>query len=209
MKELLKKNFPDLIEPGLIAEIEKQSAIKKMVPGDLMMDVGQYIKFVPLLLTGKLKVFREDDDGNELFLYYITPGETCAVSLVCSSNDRKSKIKAVCVEEAELITVPIRFMDEWVQHYRSWYYFVLNAYRKRFEDLLFTLDSVAFHKMDDRLLNYLEKHVAVNQSETINITHQDIANELNTSREVISRLLKQLERKGVLKLGRNQIEMLN
>lgn len=208
MKQTLLEKFPDLNHPELIAGIEEFATLKETKAGEVLMDVGKYVKAIPLVVTGRLKVFREDEEGRELFLYYINPGETCAISLVCSERDRQSKIKAVAIEDTEYIAVPIRFMDEWMQQYKCWYYFVMETYRKRFEEVLNTVDSVAFHKLDERLLQYIQKNLKVQGGKTLHTTHQDIANELNTSREVISRLLKQLEKNGVVKLSRNQIEMI-
>lgn len=207
--DLIKRNFPSLNEPELVTEIETKASTKFMVAGETLIDIGQYIKNIPLLLSGKLKVFRQDADGNELFLYHIMPGETCAISLICSSSNQISKVKAVCIENAEIITIPLKYMDIWVHQYNSWYQFILSSYRKRFEDLLETIDSIAFQKLDERLLSYLKKHQEANNSDIIELTHQYIANELNTSREVISRLLKQMEKKGIIKLSRNQIEFYN
>jgi len=208
MKDLILKNFPDLNHPELLKGLEEYGALKEIKAGEVMMDVGKYVKAIPLVTKGRLKVFREDEEGRELFLYYINPGETCAISLVCSERDRKSKIKAVAIDDSEFIAVPIRFMDEWMQQYKPWYYFVMSSYRQRFEDVLKTVDSVAFHKLDERLVSYINKHLEVEGGDILHTTHQDIANELSTSREVISRLLKQLEKKGIIKLSRNQIEML-
>jgi CRP/FNR family transcriptional regulator, anaerobic regulatory protein len=208
MKELILKNFPDLNHHELLKGIEAYGKLKTIESGEVMMEVGRYVKSIPLVTKGRLKVFREDDEGRELFLYYINPGETCAISLVCSERNRQSKIKAVAIEDSEFIAVPIRFMDEWMQQYKPWYYFVMETYRSRFEEVLNTVDSIAFHKLDERLLEYINKHLEVEGGDILHTTHQDIANELSTSREVISRLLKQLEKKGVVKLSRNQIELL-
>lgn len=208
MEEELIKYFPDLNHPDLKKDILEYAIEKDILAGDTLMDVGRYVKAIPLLVKGKLKIFREDEEGRELFLYYVNPGETCAISLVCSERDRKSKIKAVAIEDTTYLAVPVRFMDEWMQQYKNWYYFVMETYRKRFEEVLNTVDSVAFHKLDERLLGYIKKNTEALGTDTLNTTHQEIANELSTSREVISRLLKQLEKNGVVKLGRNKIQLL-
>lgn len=206
---LVKELFPSLRDPLLLEEIERESEMRTIESGEVMMEAGRYIKYIPLVTSGKLKVFREDEEGHELFLYYIYPGETCAISLVCSERDRKAKIKAISVEDTEFVAIPIRFMDQWIQKHKDWYYFVMETYRGRFEEVLNTVDSVAFHKLDDRLLQYLDKATANAESKVLKTTHQDIANELNSSREVISRLLKQLEKRGMVKLSRNKVELLS
>lgn len=172
-----------------------------------MMDIGGHIQNIPLLYKGMVKIFREDDDGNELFLYYLYPGEACAISFVCSMKEKKSKIKAITVEDSEFITVPIEYMDEWMLEEKSWYQFVLETFNFRFEELLHTVDDIAFHQMDERLVNYLIKSAQAAGSRTVETSHQVIANELNSSREVISRLLKSLERQGKVTLGRGKIEL--
>ncbi|MGB0807315.1 MAG: Crp/Fnr family transcriptional regulator, partial [Salibacteraceae bacterium] len=181
---------------------------KNFKEGVHLMDVGQYVKSIPLIVKGKLKIFREDEEGNELFLYYLYNGEACAISLVCTINDRVSQVRAVAMEDTQVISIPIENMDRFMMSYRSWYQFVVRTYGMRLNEMLHTIDSIAFLKMDERLLAYLEKSVEVNDSSTINDTHQNIATELNTSREVISRLLKQMEKKGLVKLSRNHIEVL-
>jgi len=208
VKETLQRHFPSLSE-DFLDEIKAFANEWKVKSGDVIMDIGSKIGRVPLLVDGMVKVFREDEEGNELFLYYLYPGEACAISLVCSTGREKiSSIRAVAVEDSTFITFPIDKMDEWMQKHRSWYEYVLGTYRYRFEELLNTVDDIAFHNMDERLLSYLDKNVEAQGSRTIHTSHQEIAYELNTSREVISRLLKKLEQRGKVKLARNQVEVL-
>ncbi|MCB0737709.1 MAG: Crp/Fnr family transcriptional regulator [Bacteroidetes bacterium] len=208
IRELLRKHFPNLNDPQLLDEFDQSAQIKEIPAGQAIMNFGQHIREIPLLVSGLLKVYREDDDGNELFLYHINAGQSCAISFVCSFSDRISQIRAETVENSVFITIPIEKMDSWMRDYKSWYYYVLATYRERFEEMLKTIDSIAFHKMDERVLEYLKRHSKVRGTMKLQMTHQDIAYELNTSREVISRLLKKLEQNGYLKLGRNEIEML-
>lgn len=145
-------------------------------------------------------------DDNEIFLYYLQPGEACAITMICSAREGYSKIKAISMEDTRAIVLPISKLDEWMPKYKSWYYFVMDSYQDRFEELLKVVDGIAFKNMDERLLVYLKKSIKANGSNTIQATHQQIAQELNSSREVIGRLLKKLEQKRLVKLGRNHIE---
>ena len=208
IRKILDVKFPQFFDSDLKNEIAEVGTLKNVKEGVHLMDVGQYVKSIPLIVDGKLKIFREDEEGNELFLYYLYNGEACAISLVCTINDRVSQIRAVAMEDTQIISIPIEQMDKFMMTYRSWYQFVVRTYGLRLNEMLHTIDSIAFKKMDERLLAYLEKSAEVSGNTTINDTHQNIATELNTSREVISRLLKQMERKGFVKLSRNHIEVL-
>ena len=208
LKELIQAKFPIFHESELQEELAAMGRFKVLLPNTPLIDVGQYIKTIPLVISGKVKVFREDGDGNELFLYYLYSGDVCATSLVCTMNDKVSQIKAIATEETELITIPIEKMDHLMMTFKSWYQFVVRAYGVRLEEMLKTIDSIAFHKMDERLIEYLDKTIEAQRSNVIQHTHQEIASEMNTSREVVSRLLKQLEKKGMVKLSRNKIEVI-
>lgn len=172
------------------------------------MDIGSYVKIIPLIIEGTIKVSREDEDGNELFLYYLRPGETCSMSFTCCMMNKKSEIRTVAEEDTQVIGIPIRYMDEWMSRYQSWKNFVMMTYDYRMLELVKTIDSIAFKKMDERLLEYLEDKAHATGDRTINTTHQQIAYDLNASREAISRLLKQMEKEGMVELGRNRIELL-
>lgn len=203
----IKRVFPEFSKP-LIDEIVEGGVLKSVPPGEQIMDVGRHINEVPLLLKGKIKVYRPDERGNELFLYFLYPGDACALSLVCSASTGKSNVRAETLEECTMLNVPVKYMDSWMREYRSWYYYVLSTYRARLEEVLKTVDNIAFHKMDERLMQYLLKNQRASGSNQLHLTHQDIAYELNSSREVISRLLKKLEQKEWIKLGRNSIDIL-
>ncbi len=207
IQEILSEKFPQFSKE-LKADIAANADFKMVPGGATLMDIGQFIKVVPLLFDGKIKVLREDEEGNELFLYFLYPGEACAISLVCSGKEKISRIRAIAIEDSEFISFPIKFMDEWMLHHKSWYHFVLETYSYRFEEVLKTVDDIAFHKMDERLLSYLKKSKKAFGNNILNISHQDIACELNSSREVISRLLKKLEQRGQLKIGRGKIELI-
>lgn len=208
IKDILKKHFPGF-ETELMDEIDQLGKIISFPANELMMDFGAPIEMIPLIFKGNVKVYREDENGNELFLYYLESSDACALSLVCSGRDKISRVRAVAVEETLAIAIPISKMDEWMQKYRSWYQYVLETYQFRLEELLRTIDTIAFKRMDDRLIEYLRKTSEAHNSLILNETHQSIAQELNSSREVISRLLKKLEQKGMIKLSRNQIEIID
>ncbi|WP_298301760.1 Crp/Fnr family transcriptional regulator [Hydrotalea sp.] len=202
----LYKMFPQL-EPALLQEIEANSILKTIPADEILIRTGQYIKSALLVVEGTLKIFRENEDGGEFLMYYLQPGEACAISLVCASKMEASKVMVKSVEESVIMMVPIQLMDQWMSKYKSWYYYVLETYRNRFEELLLLIDHIAFRNMDERLIFYLKRYSKAHKSNQINLSHQQIADELNSSREVISRLLKKLEQKKLLSLSRNTIEL--
>lgn len=206
--DLFRKNYP-LFEEQLVHEIEEQGEFKTFPANEILMRKGQYIRSTMLVLQGLIKIYREDDDGNEFLMYYLKPGEACALSLVCAAKHEASPIMAKTVIETEVMMLPVDAMSEWISKFKSWYQFVIETYRNRFDELLITLDSVAFRSMDERLEFYLKRAKDAQQTTLLNISHQEIAQELNTSREVISRLLKKMEQKGLVGLHRNAIELKN
>ena len=206
--QLVQRNFPQIAEKGLQEEIARVGKLLRFPAGAVIQDYGSYIKLVPLLLEGSIKVMREDEDGNELFLYFLQSGQTCSMSFTCCMMNKKSEIRTVAEEDTTVIGIPTRYMDEWMSRYPSWKNFVMLSYDNRMLELIRTIDSIAFKKMDERLLEYLHKKAEANNSRTINTTHQEIAYDLNASREAVSRLLKQLEKEGEVELGRNRIELL-
>ena len=161
-----------------------------------------------LIVEGGVKLYREGQDGNEFFIYQLGPGDACALSMICATKKEQSQISARAVEPTRAILIPIALMDELMTSYKSWYYFVLETYRSRFEELLQVVDGIAFRSMDERLEFYLKNQQKLLQNDEIPITHQQIASDLNSSREVISRLLKKMEQRGMVRLGRNTIKVL-
>lgn len=205
--DILNDHFPTLLDTDLINSIKEHAVYQEVNEGDLLMDIGSIIKNIPMIISGSVKVIREDEEARELLLYYVRPGETCAMSLTCCMAFKRSEIRAVAQEKVTMLAIPVDFMDEWMK-YRDWRSFVMNTYRMRFEELLDAVDSIAFHRMDERVLKYLqEKSNSLNTNE-ISMSHHDIAVDLNSSREVISRILKQMERNKLVKLGRNNIKLL-
>jgi CRP/FNR family transcriptional regulator, anaerobic regulatory protein len=202
----LETVFP-AFEKALSDEILHIGERRTYKEGDQLMRTGQYFRSTMLILDGLVKVYREDEEGNEFFIYYLQPGQACALSMVCATRMQTSQIMAKAVKDTEVLAIPLQYMDEWMTNYKSWYHFVLETYRSRFEELLVTLDHVAFRAMDERLEFYLKRHQEIIQSDIIEVSHQEIADELNSSREVISRLLKKMEQLGKIKLHRNSIEI--
>jgi CRP/FNR family transcriptional regulator len=207
MGHTLQTVYP-LFEAPLQQEIETVGEHKIIPANETLMRRGQYIRSTMLILNGLVKVYREDEEGNEFLMYYLKPGEACALSMVCAAKHEASPIHAKTVTETEIVMVPVETMSEWMSKYKSWYQFVIETYRSRFDELLMTLDNVAFRSMDERLEFYLKRAQEATASSTIEISHQQIADELNSSREVISRLLKKMEQRGKLRLNRNSIEII-
>lgn len=209
IKEIFLRRFPDLNETNLVDEVLKESQLIEVPAGQSLMEPHHMVKFIPLVLTGRVKVLRVTEEGEELFLYFLNPGDTCALTFSCGVNNNNSIVRAVAVDDAEVLAVPMRMMPLLMSEFKNWYRFVVNTFNHRYEELINTLDSVAFHKMDERLIDYLAKHLATSRTNELHLSHQQIAQELNTSREVISRLLKKMEKDGMVELGRNRIVVSN
>ncbi len=205
---LLRQSFPHIAEKALQEEIAAHGQVYAFREGEVIMDYGTYVKKVPLIVSGLVKVLRRDDDGRELFLYYLEKGQTCAASFTCCMMHKKSYIKTLAEEETQMIGIPIRYVDEWMGRYQSWKNFVMKTYDDRLLELIRTIDKIAFMKMDQRLLDYLGSKAQITGSRVVEVTHQQIADDINASREAVSRLLKQLERAGRISLGRNRVELL-
>jgi CRP/FNR family transcriptional regulator len=205
---LLQKFFPQL-ESEARTIIAQSSSLKQVEAGATLMRTGQYFKSGMLVVKGRVKVYKEDEEGNEVFMYYLEPGSACALSMICAAKREASVISARTIEETELIAFPLGLMDELMTKYKSWYYFVLENYRSRFEELLETLESVTFKSMDERLEFYLKKQQKALQTNELKITHEEIARDLNSSRVVISRLLKKMEEAGKVKINRNSLILKN
>lgn len=205
----LNLNFmAQFYEPELLEEIKSVGILNKAKTGDSIMEIGQYIKYIPLVVSGSLKILRENEEGDELFMYYINSGDTCSMSLTCCMQNRISGLRAVVEEDVEYLAIPINYLEEWIRKYASWRAFIFKSYQIRFDEMLQTIDSLAFKKMDERLQEYLQQKTEQTKTKTIFITHQEIATDLNASREAISRLLKKMEQEQKVVLGRNEIQIL-
>lgn len=209
MIQELKENYGYFFDNELLQEIATCAVLKHVPEGGKLIEIGDYIKSMPLLLSGVVKILREDNNGDELLLYFLENGDTCAMTLNCCMTQAKSEIRAVAETDTRLIMIPIQKMEEWMAKYPRWRNFVLESYNNRLNELLETIDSIAFLNMDQRLLKYLKEKARVTNSVAIHNTHQEIAYELHTSRVVVSRLLKKLENMGKIKLNRNQIRILD
>lgn len=208
MSEDLKAYFGTLFELELIEEISQAAIVKEIFEGEVLMEIGKTIRSMPILISGAIKVLREDEKGDELLLYFLEGGDTCAITMTCCLGNQKSEIRAIAEMDTKLIMIPIEKMEEWMTNYKSWRNFVLNSYHNRMMEMLGTIDKIAFLKMDERLLEYLREKAKLSKDGYIQNTHQDIAYELHTSRVVISRLLKRLENDGHIKLLRNRIQII-
>ena len=203
----LISNFGYLFEDALLKEIEEVGIYKTLPKNEIIIDVEDYIKAMPLLLNGAIKILREDEKGDELVLYYLEKGDTCAITLSCCLGQTKSKIRAISETDIELIMIPKEKMAEWLSNYNSWQSFILQSYHSRVDELLEAIDTIAFLKMDERLFKYLKDKAMVTSDDSIYTTHKEISEDLHTSRVVISRLLKKLENEGKIKLFRNSIKV--
>jgi CRP/FNR family transcriptional regulator len=204
----VRERFKLVFEPELLDIIEKTGQIITVKSGDTIMDIGQIVRTMPLIISGTVKVSRIDEEGRELLLYYVSSNESCAMTFTCCMQHQPSEIKAVAEEEVTLIALPVSVMDDWLIKYPSWKNFVMNTIRNRFNELLKAIDQIAFQNMDHRLIHYLKEKSKATGSTLINLSHEQIAQELATSRVVISRLLKKLENDKKLLLYRNQIKLL-
>jgi len=209
MIDTLKETYGYLFEEKLIEEISQVATLKNFNEGDVLIDFGDYIKKMPLLIHGAIKILREDFDEGELLLYFIEKGDTCAMTMACCLGDTKSEIRAVAETNGQLVMIPVSKMEEWLGKYKSWRNYVFNSYNNRLKEMLTAIDNLAFMNMDERLLNYLSEKSTVNKTKDIKSTHQEIAFDLHTSRVVVSRLLKALENEGRIRLHRASIELLN
>ena len=201
-------NYAHLFENDLITEILAVGEYRKVTEGSELIDIGSSIEFMPLIISGAIKILREDENGDELVLYFIEQGDTCAMTITCCIGQTKSKIRAVAEVETELLMIPIQKISEWMNKYKSWQSFILQSYHERMQELLEAIDTIAFLNMEERLLKYLKDKAMINRTEIIQATHKEIANDIHTSRVVVSRLLKALAIKGEIRLNRNQITLL-
>lgn len=207
IEEVLKRRFPAFAEDGLIEEIVAKAQLRTCRAGDVIIEPGGAIRFVPLIVFGSIKIMRVEPNGSEVYLYHLGMGQTCALSLTCCMGNKPSEVKAVAEEDCEFLALPVNLIEEWAGRYKSWNIFMLNTYQARFDELLQTLDSIAFSKLDQRIAEYLKKQSVALKTKRIETTHQQIAVELGSTREAVSRLLKQMENKGLVALGRNAIEL--
>lgn len=209
MEELLKKQYGYIFSPELIKEIEALGEYREFKAGEEILDYGQVIKFLPLLLNGAIRILRENKEGQELLLYFLERGDTCAFTLNCCIGNKISEIRAEAETDVKLVMIPIQKLDEWMCKYTEWRAYVMRSYYERVNELLDVVDAIAFQQLDQRVFQFLKDKAMVSNDTTIVVTHQEIASYLNSSRVVISRLLKKLEIQGKIEIGRNQIKLVD
>ncbi|WP_431608895.1 Crp/Fnr family transcriptional regulator [Chryseobacterium sp. 'Rf worker isolate 10'] len=197
-----------LSSPDLVEKLYHYGTTKNYHEGDIILDENASIRSIPIVMKGMLKVIRTEEDGREILLYYIKAGESCIMSFLGGMHNEKSIVKAEIEEDAEILFLPVDKVSLFIKEYPEWLDYIFRLYHKRFEELLDIINAIAFKKVDERLLSLLQKKSELTHSETIHTTHEQLANELGTARVVVSRLLKQLEEDGKLKLGRNKIVLL-
>jgi CRP/FNR family transcriptional regulator len=204
----IEERFRFTFEPALIRELEEKSTTVSVAAGEVILDIGQIVRGMPIILSGLVKITRRDEEGREILLYYVNANESCAMTFTCCMEQFPSEIRAVAEEDVEMLMVPISVMDAWLLKYPTWKSFVMNTIRNRFHEMLRSIDQIAFQKLDERLIHYLKEKLKATGSPLLNISHEQVATDLATSRVVISRLLKKLENDGKLLLYRNQIKIL-
>ncbi|MCU0395217.1 MAG: Crp/Fnr family transcriptional regulator [Chitinophagaceae bacterium] len=205
-EKTLQQLFPGL-EEGLYEELLEHGDFKTYKAGDTILRKGQMIRSTMLVLEGIVKLYQEDEDGGEFFVYHLEPGQACALSMVCTFGQEKSEAMAKALTDVTVMSIPLQYMEKWLGQYKSWHSFVIRTYRSRYEELMRTVNEIAFKNMDERLEFYLRKQVK-QFGRHVKLTHQEIANDLNSSREVISRLMKKMEKNGWLIIHRNSFEWL-
>ena len=201
-------NFQKISDPEFRKEIEASKALKLFPAGSVILDINSYINYIPLVLSGSIKVMRTDEDGREILLYYLTPGESCISSILSGLTQDTSKVKVVVEENAEILMISLQQAKDWLRNYPEWTDFIFGLYQRRFEDLLEVVNAVAFQKVHARLLHLLNQKSQLYKSKELSVTHQQLAVELGITREAVSRVLKQIETEGKIKLSRNKITLL-
>lgn len=206
-KETIETKFPALNQVEFIEALHKYVAVKKAKKGDMIMDYGDYIRFVPLLIDGLIKVVRQSEEDEERLLYFLTGGESCAASFSCCMLKKRSEIKVIAKEDSTFFAIPLFEANKWMSEFAVWRNFIFTTYDQKLIQLIDTIDQLTFYKLDEQLIRYLEHKAQAYNTRTVQTTHQEIAQDLNVSREAVSRLLKALEKNGQLKLERNRIEL--
>ena len=206
-KKLINDALGYLLEVDLISEMSEVARFRETITDEIIVNVGDELKMIPILISGSIKISREDNDGNELLLYYIESGDTCAMTLQCCATKSNSQIKATSMEPSVMFMFPAQMMEYWMDKYKSWREYILTSYHTRLTEIMETVDAIAFLKLDERLVKYLNDQAKLLGTLEIHHTHQQIADDLHSSRVVISRLLKQLEMKGFIDIHRNRITL--
>lgn len=201
-------NIHEILDPDFKKEIAESRDLKLFPAGTVILDIDSYVNYIPLVMSGSVKVVRTEEDGREILLYYLTPGESCISSILSGLTQDTSKVKAVVEEDAEILMLSLVKAKEWLTKYPEWSTFVFELYHKRFEDLVTMVNSIAFQKVDARILYLLNQKSQLYKSKELSVTHQQLADELGITREAVSRVLKQIETEGKIKLSRNKITLM-
>ena len=209
LRDKLSEYYTSVFEKELIDEIVEIGFIDKLKSGSIMIDIGEQMTHIPLILSGAVKIIRQEKEGDELVLYFLEKGDTCAISFINCINRKKSIFKGVIENDVEAIFIPVEKIDEWLEKYKSWRYFIIDSYHFRLIEMVESIDGLAFMKMNQRLLKYLSDKAKINHNTNLEITHQEIAQDLNTSRVVVTRLLKQLNNDGKIIASRNKIQVID
>ncbi len=204
----LRMNINRISDPEFKKEIASNRNLKLFPAGTIILDINSYINYIPLVISGSIKVIRTEEDGREILLYYLTPGESCISSILSGLTQDTSKVKVIVEEDAEILMISLQQAKDWLKKYPEWTDFIFGLYQKRFEDLLEVVNSVAFQKVDTRILHLLNQKSQLYKSKELAVTHQQLADELGITREAVSRVLKQIETDGKIKLSRNKITLL-
>ncbi len=205
LREKVNDYYSNIFEEKLIDEIVKVGHIEEIKKGELLIDIGDDMTHIPLILNGIVKIIRQEKEGDELVLYFLERGDTCAISFVNCINRKKSIFKGVVEQDVEAVFIPVDNIDNWLQKYKSWRRFIIDSYHFRLIEMVESIDGLAFMKLEQRMLKYITDKVKVTKDNILDITHQEIATDLNSSRVVVSRLLKQLENEGKIVMRRNKI----
>lgn len=208
LREKLNDYYSNVFEEELIDAIIRVGHFDKIKEGELLIDIGHDMTHIPLILNGVVKISRQEKKGEEIALYFLERGDTCAISFVNCINRKQSIFKGVVEKDIEAIFIPVQYIDNWLAQYKSWRHFIIDSYHFRLIEMVESIDSLAFMKMSERLLKYLTDKVKINNDVDLDITHQEIANDLNSSRVVITRIIKQLHDEGKIFSTRNKIKVL-
>lgn len=208
IRKKLNEFYGIVFEKELIDEIVKVGRYKKIKENEVLMNIGDDFKYIPLMLTGAVKISRENENGDEIALYFLESGDTCAISFVSGLQSSKSNVRGITEKTSEIIFIPVEKLEAWMVKYKSWRNFVIDSYNIRLNEMIEAIDTLAFLKMDERIFKYLSDKVKILRNPVLKTTHKEIAIDLNTSRVVVSRLLKKLENEGKLNIFRNKIEVL-
>jgi len=206
LQNRLRAELPMIQDRVLLDKIAEAGQVMQLKQGTVILDYGQHIRLVPIVLDGIIKVTQEGEDG-DILLYYLAHGSTCPTAFTCCMMDKTSDIKAVAEEDSEILAIPIKYIEEWSRDHIEWNNFIMHSYNIRFKELLSTIDAIAFAQLDQRLIKYLSKKIELTQKKEFQMTHKQIALDLNTTREAVSRLLKKMEQMGLVELGRNRIKI--